>query len=283
MKINYGKKISPPTIETAKAFGSTVEPVLLSGGQGTSYVSGNIVLKPTGGKSGTQWRAEVFSNLPQSAEVRFHRPIKSVNGQWDYDGYVAWTFLKGEHIKGQYSKKLKASHAFHKLLKDIPQPEGLKTPRGSWSTGNWVALGQKEFNYDQEFMDLYNQIKPHLKPLPEDRQLVHSDMGGNFLLDDVLPPAIIDFSGVWAPNGFGEGVMLADAITWEDASSEELEVFKQVPYIEQMAWRGTLTRIAEQAEHIKWFGKEKADAVEAAREFQKAIDYLCKAFSKKTI
>lgn len=273
-KINYGKVIDPPTLETAKAFGSDVEPIPLQGGQGTSYVSGDIVLKPAGGKSGTEWRAEVFSNLPESSEVRFHRPIKSIHGTWEYGGYVAWTFLKGKHAKAQYDKKLKASHEFHKLLKGTQQPEGLKKPRGSWSTGNWVALGQKEFDYDQEFLDLYNQIKPHLKPLPEDRQLVHGDMSGNFLIDKILPPALIDFSGAWAPNGFAEGVMLADAITWENATPEELEVFKQVPNIEQMAWRGALTRIAEQAEHIKWFGKDKADAVEAAREFQKAIDYL---------
>lgn len=278
MKINYGVKIAPPTIEIARAFGSNEEPIPLKGGQNTSYLAGNIVLKPAGGKSGTECRAQVFSSLPESKEVRFHRPIKSIHGDWAYEGYVAWDFLKGEHAKGQYDKKLKASRAFHELLKGVPQPEGLKTPKGSWSNGNWVALDQKEFNYDQEFMDLYNQIKPHLKPLPEDRQLVHGDMYQNFLIDEILPPALIDFSGVWAPNGFAEGIMLADAINWGNATDEELEVFKQVPNIEQMAWRGALTRIAEQAEHIKFFGKEKADAVQEARNLQKVFDYLNKNF-----
>lgn len=278
MKTNYGVKIAPPTIEIARAFGSNVEPVPLKGGQNTSYLAGNIVLKPAGGKSGTEWRAQVFSSLPESREVRFHRPIKSINGDWAHEGYVAWEFLKGEHVKGQYDKKLKASHAFHKLLRGFPQPEGLKTPKGPWSTGNWVALSQLEFDYDQEFMDLYNQIKPHLKPLPEDRQLVHGDMFQNFLLDEILPPALIDFSGVWAPNGFAEGIMLADAINWGNATDEELEVFKQVPNIEQMAWRGALTRIAELAEHIKFFGKEKAEAVKEARNLQKVFDYLNKNF-----
>ncbi len=278
MKMNYGVKISPPTIEIARAFGSNVEPVPLKGGQNTSYLAGNIVLKPAGGKSGTEWRAQVFSSLPESRDVRFNRPIKSIHGDWAHEGYVAWAFLKGEHVKGQYDKKLKASVAFHELLKGVPQPEGLKAPKGPWSTGNWVALGQKEFDYDQEFVDLYNQIKPHLKPLPEDRQLVHGDMYQNFLLDEILPPALIDFSGVWAPNGFAEGIMLADAINWGNATDEELEVFKQVPNIEQMAWRGALTRITEQAEHIKFFGKEKAEAVQEARKFQKVFDYLNQNF-----
>ena len=72
--------------------------------------------------------------------------------------------------------------------------------------------------------------------------------------------------------------MLADAINWGNATIEELEVFKQVPNIEQMAWRGALTRIAELAEHIKWFGMEKADAVQKARNFQKVFDYLNQNF-----
>ena len=160
MKINYGVKIAPPTIEIARAFGSNEEPVQLKGGQNTSYVAGNIVLKPAGGKSGTEWRAQVFSSLPESREVRFHRPVKSIHGDWAHEGYVAWAFLKGEHVKAQYDKKLKASRAFHELLKGVPQPEGLKTPKGPWSTGNWVALGQKEFDYDQEFMDLYKLFYP---------------------------------------------------------------------------------------------------------------------------
>ena len=72
--------------------------------------------------------------------------------------------------------------------------------------------------------------------------------------------------------------LLADAINWGNATDEELEVFKQIPNIEQMAWRGALTRIAELAEHIKFFGKEKADAVQEARKLQKVFDYLNQNF-----
>ena len=35
-----------------------------------------------------------------------------------------------------------------------------------------------------------------------------------------------------------------------------------------------MRRILEQAEHIKWFGKPKEEAVKEARVFQKAIDFL---------
>lgn len=275
MKLDfYGIKIKPPTIYTTEAFGSKEEPVLLAGGQGTAYRSGNIVLKPSEGDDRANWMTNIFSNLVESGEVRFAKPIKSIHGNWIQDGYVAWTFLEGEHVKGQYDKKVKASQKFHNLLKDVPKPNFLNSPDSSWSAANEVVWQEQNISYDQEFMDLVNQIKPKLKPLDAKFQLTHGDLSGNFLIDPNLPLAVIDFSPVWAPNGFAEGVMLADAITWENAEPEDLEVFKEVLNIEQMAWRGILRRILEQAEHIKWFDKDRDQAVEEAREFQKAIDFL---------
>lgn len=187
---------------------------------------------------------------------------------------------RGEHGKGQYDKKLAASEAFHRLMKGIPEPSFLSTPRNSWSAATAVVIEGKGFPYAQEFVDLYNQIKPHLHPLPPDRQLVHGDLSGNFLLDPALPPAIIDFSPAWAPNGFAEGIMLTDIIAWEYAGEKELEVFKKRLDIGDLAWYGVLRRIAEQPEHMKWFGKNKEEAVKEARNFQPVIDFLKKYFSR---
>jgi hypothetical protein len=275
MKVDfYGTKIAPPTLAIAFAFGSNEIPVLLKGGQGTTYRSGNIILKPSEGTEIQKWTAEAYQGLPESSQVRFPRPIKSIRGTWVHESYIALSFLEGEHVKGYYDKKLYASIAFHKLLKAIPKPDFVGLGNNSWSVGDLVAWDKLEFNYDQEFMDLYNQIKPHLKQLNLPEQLVHGDLSGNFLVHPALPVAIIDYSHAWAPNGFAEGIMLADVIAWENASQKDLEVFRQIPNIDQFAWRGILRRITEQAEHIKHFDKDKSQALEEARAFQKAIDYL---------
>jgi len=277
-RIIYGVVAPPPTQVTALAFGSDVEPALIAGGQGTAYRAGNIILKPAGHAEEESWTADLFENLPASPEVRFARPIKSVEGTWIHDHYVAWTFLQGNHVNGQYEKKLAAGKAFHGLLKGIPKPSFLNAPRDSWSAASDVVLERKGFPYDQEFVELYNQIKPHLRPLPSDRQPVHGDLSGNFLLDSSLPPAIIDFTPVWAPNGFAEGIMLADIIAWEHATDDELKAFTNRADIGQLAWYGVLRRIAEQPEHMKWFGKSKEQAVNEARSFLPVIDFLSSIF-----
>lgn len=104
--------------------------------------------------------------------------------------------------------------------------------------------------------------------------MVHGDLSGNFLFEPNLSPAIIDFSPAWAPNGFAEGILFVDALVWENARIEELQNFLTIPNFNQFAWRAILRRIAEQAEHIKWFGLAQSSAIKEARLFQKAIDYL---------
>ena len=282
MKVDSGIIINPPTIETARAFGSETEPVLLPGGFGTSYLAGHIVLKPKEweGEDILNWLSEVFSKLPETKRVRFGKPVKSIHGNWVEDGYVARNFLEGKYIPGKYEEKLKASRELHDLLSNVEKPEFFEAPRHSWSASHAVALGEAPFDYEGEFLELYREIEPYLEPIKNGHRLSHADLAGNFLYHPELPPAIIDFSPTFAPEGFAEGIMLADAITWEDPREEELEVFKKIPNIEQMAWRGALARIAEQAEHIKWFEKERELAVTAAKKYKKAIEYFKKHFGK---
>lgn len=270
----YGKQIEPATVDVARVFGVEAKPRRLESGQGTTFVAGNVILKPAESETAAEWMAEAFAQLPESPTVRFARPVRSIRGAWVYRGYVAWTLLEGEHERGQYDKKLLASEAFHSLLKPIEKPAFLNAPASSWAAADLVATEQRPFKYGHDFMQLYEQIAPRLKPLDAAWQLIHGDISGNFLLHATLQPAIIDFSPAWGPAGLADGIMLADAIVWEDADPAELLPWKSVSNIEQLTWRGVIRRIAEQAEHTKYMGKDMSEAVREARKFRKAIDVL---------
>jgi len=274
----YGKRIAPATQEIAQAFGVPLAPQPLRGGQGTTYRAGNIVLKPADSDAAAQWMAEVFTDLPESSSVRFARPVRSLHGGWVYRDYAAWTFLEGVNEPGQYDVKLSASWQFHALLRGIEKPAFLTTPASSWAAADLVATSQTPFDYGGEFRKLYDRIAPKLRPLDGPFQPVHGDLSGNFLLHPKLPPAIIDFSPAWAPAGFAEGVMLADAIVWEQASPADLRFWRSIPDIQQLAWRGVIRRIAEQAEHIKFLGKDQSEAVNDALAFHQAIDGISALF-----
>ncbi len=75
-------------------------------------------------------------------------------------------------------------------------------------------------------------------------QLVHSDLAGNVLLADGLPPTIIDFSPQWAPAGFRAAILVADALMWHGADASVLAAVQHVAEFPQLLLRSLIFRIA---------------------------------------
>jgi uncharacterized protein (TIGR02569 family) len=278
--IVYGTSLPPPPLAVIEAFGSAGRPEPIAAGQGTAYRAGDLVLKPAEGLASATWLAEAHAMLPESPLVRFARPVQSGDGAWVCGGYVAWTFLEGEHRSGSFEEKLAASHEYHRLLAGLEKPTFLAKPAHSWAAADLVATGVRPFAYDEGFQALYARIAPRLARLERPFQIVHGDLSGNFLLHDRKPPAIIDLSPAWAPGGMAEGIMLADVITWERARQEDLVPWRSLPDMEQLAWRGIVRRIAEQAEHVRFLAKDRNRALEDAREFLVSIEIIRSLFKR---
>ncbi len=278
----YGTRLPPPTPDVVEAFGVRGSPKPIRGGQGTAWRVEDVVLKPAEGLPSATWAAEVFVRLPESPLVRFARPVRARDGAWVSAGYAAWTFLEGEHRNGSYELKLAASREYHRLLAGLEKPGFLETPAQSWAVADLVATGERPFVYDADFMALYAEIAPRLGPPNLPFQVIHGDLSGNFLLHRDRPPAIIDLSPAWAPAGMAEAIMLADVITWESAQPQSLRPWTALPGMERLAWRGIMRRIAEQAEHVKFFGKDRTLALAEAREFRSAIATVGALFSRSS-
>jgi uncharacterized protein (TIGR02569 family) len=264
----------------AEAFGAAGSPRRISGGQGTTYRIGDIVLKPAEGLAAATWMAEVHDRLPDSPLVRFARPVRAMDGGWVAAGYAAWTFLEGELRGREYERKLEASLEYHRLLASVGKPGFLDAPASSWAAADLVATGERPFAYDEPFMALYAELAPRLRPLNLPFQVIHGDLSGNFLLCEGSAPAVIDLSPAWAPARMAEGIMLADVITWENAEPHALCPWMSLPEMEQFAWRGIVRRIAEQAEHVRFIGKDRNQAVADAREFRRAIEMVSALFAR---
>ncbi|MEU4497731.1 hypothetical protein AB0F96_30935 [Streptomyces sp. NPDC023998] len=76
---------APPT-SVLRAFGATEAPVLLPGGPGSAWLSGELVLKPTALPQETVWRAGVLCHLPEVTGFRVARPVPSADGSWAAHG-----------------------------------------------------------------------------------------------------------------------------------------------------------------------------------------------------
>lgn len=214
-----------PTGRTLRAFGLTEVPTPLPGGQGTSWVSGGVVLKPVTSPEFQDWLGSVLGGIPDDG-FRLARAVPTRDGGWTFEGWSATYKLAGvapDHARNPaWQEILQAGRSFHRATAGLPQPEFLagtdswwsRADRRAWS-GDWgtvsPALARLVARLHQPGLDL------------GPAQVVHGDLTMNVLLEPGRAPAIIDVSPYWRPPAYAEGVVLADALCWHGAPGSLLD------------------------------------------------------------
>jgi uncharacterized protein (TIGR02569 family) len=220
----YSPSVNRPVpAKVLRAFGVD-SPLPLSGGQGTSWRAGGLVLKPEGGPA-YEWLAHELSNL-QPDGVRISAPVRTVDGEWVCDGWSAKQWVEGSHPDfrqpSTWSDIIQAGRAFHRMVRHLPRPDSLTARTGPWATADRVAWGDQPSHLRQEFAEVARLLQHASRPLGPS-QIVHGDLTGNVLFAPGAPPAVIDISPYWRPPEYAEGVVIADALCWHGASASVLQ------------------------------------------------------------
>ncbi len=236
-------RVPPPAV--LDAFGASAPPNRLPGGQGTTYRSGNVVLKPAFSLEEAHWVAYVYSTVNQQG-FTVPRPVATRAGDWVFGGWTAWRFLEGDIIeKGCYGERLKASRAFHRALKAYRRPGFLDHRNDSWSQADRVVWEGQAWNPRPKVAEVYARLQRLAKPLSLKEQLVHGDISGNMLFSPGKPLAVIDFSPYWRPAAFAEAVFVVDAVLWEGASWNVATLAGSGETFFQLLVRAAMRRLAE--------------------------------------
>lgn len=75
-------------------------------------------------------------------------------------------------------------------------------------------------------------------------QIVHSDLSGNILFDDVFAPLIIDFSPKIAPVEYAEAILIIDCIAWQGSPMSHLKEFMNTEFRQEMVIRALIFRLS---------------------------------------
>jgi len=223
------------------AFRAAGRPVSLSGGQGISWVAGDVVLKPAElDPEELEWQARIYGQV-RRAGFRLARPRLAADGSRCVDGWYATEYVTGQHEERRWAEIIAVGERFHEALRGFPRPSFLDRRSSPWAIGDRVAWGElpaSEFRHVRHLPELVCALRPVTAP----SQLIHGDLTGNVLFDSQEPPAVIDFSPYWRPTAYASAIVIADALVWEGADIRVLDAVSHLDDFGQYLARALIFR-----------------------------------------
>jgi uncharacterized protein (TIGR02569 family) len=233
--------LAPPAAVLAQ-FGITGRPEPLSGGQGTAWRAGAVVLKPLDmSAEALRWQADVLNSLPCDG-FRVAAPLRSRDGELVVDGWTAWPLLAGTH-EPRWHDILAVGVRFHRALASLERPAAVLDARDdAWARADRIAWGEEEAGRFGEVPEVAHLVAARV-PIDASSQVIHGDLSGNVLFADGLAPAVIDVSPYWRPADYASAIVVVDAVLWYDAEPELLSSVARAENGAQLLVRALLFRL----------------------------------------
>jgi hypothetical protein len=255
------------------AFNLEGEMEALSGGQNTSIRIKNVVLKPVDDNlQYCEWCLSTFSEIDPHG-YRLSKPIKSNYGTFIYKGWCCMQYEPGKHRKGDLKDKIEISRLLHHDLenscyKELPKADSV------WAKAHLIAWQREKLPHNisgQAIKTLEELLVTVSLRECYNVQVVHSDLLGNILFDDILNPLIIDFSPTIAPVEYAEAILVCDSIAWEGSSISEIELICHTEFNIEMIIRAIIFRLSVAA---IFAGDDSDEFISEYQNFKPIIDYI---------
>jgi uncharacterized protein (TIGR02569 family) len=233
----------PPPAEVLAAFGVAAPVHPLEGGQGRSWLAGDVVLKPVDEQPEHAWVCEVTAGW-RCEEVDVPRPLRAGSG-WVVEGWGAQTRMPGATaVLAEDPDWFRTVHvAFHRAVADLPRPGFLDTRDDAWAYGDRVAWEEAPPVGGAGTRALQQRASDRLEPVDLPVQVVHGDLGGNVLRHGDRA-TVIDWPPYWRPADWALAVTVTDAVCWDGADESLLDLGSTREQWAQLLLRAALYRLA---------------------------------------
>jgi uncharacterized protein (TIGR02569 family) len=230
----------PPT-DVLDLFAVPEDPRPLQGGQGHSFVAGDLVLSPGRDAATCAWLNPVLARLAVELDttkpraLRIAMPIPSRDGRWVVDGWGASRYEPDTHPCRDLGVLVATGRLLHARLASAQPspPDGIRDRTDRWAHAERAAFdATTAHGADLEAPGGRGTPLAYAGPLVADLvrqlddadlgpdQLVHADLAGNVLLDAHGTPVVIDVAPYWRPALWAEAVCILDAVLWHGADAD---------------------------------------------------------------
>jgi uncharacterized protein (TIGR02569 family) len=227
------------------AFNCAGAPKRLHGGQGSSFLVGDVVLKPVRPEDGEryEWAGEILCRLSGDG-FRVAVPLKAASGRFAHAGWGATRYEPGQDVRGRWAEKLAVCRAFHQALHALMAPP-MPVASNRWAQALQIAWQERDLPQPvhPDIRQMIVRVFDRYEPIKRSTQIIHSDLCSNILFADGLAPLVIDFSPAHGAPEFAEAILVADAIAWEEAPAELLNALPNAFDYRQMLLRAVNFRV----------------------------------------
>jgi uncharacterized protein (TIGR02569 family) len=231
-----------PSRQVLAGFGLSGPLTPLPGGQRRSWRAGSAVLKPADmDATAVAWQSQVLRAIDGHAAFRVSPPLPAEDGRWVVSGWTAWRWEPGHRLPRHWPQIVRAGHHLHSALAGVPVPPWLADRTDAWAIGDRVAWGEVPAEHYSGVKHLA-ELAAALRPVSGVPQLVHGDLTGNVLFAADRPPLIIDLSPYRRPPQFAAAVVVADALVFEGAAPDVVDVLGDDPDAVQYLLRALIFR-----------------------------------------
>ena len=160
------------------------------------------------------WTQDVLSRIEEDG-FRVARPLRTANGDWVEDGWIASEFIEGlRPAAPDWDLVIDAGLRFGEAAErvrtsDIPP----RTHR--WAVADRVAWDEDDAELRPDALDVFEKLCTLRADAPaEERTFCHGDLTGNVFVDPAGVPVMLDVSPYLRPGRWAEAVVVADALLW---------------------------------------------------------------------
>lgn len=258
--------------EIFDSFNLEGEVIPIIGGQNTSVRVKNTVLKPTEDAIHAEVLLTIIDSI-QPKGYRLSKPVKSNKGTFVSHGWMCTQFEPGHEVIGYVKEKLQVARLFHQDL-SIINFNDLPFTNNPWSRAHKVAWQVTELPTETHF-EIRQIIKELLLKVRLKEyytcQIVHADLSGNILFDEVLSPLIIDFSPTVAPVEYAEAILVCDCIAWQGSKVSDIDMLLNNEFNNEMIIRAVVFRLTVEA---IFSGNDLNRFIQQYVLFKPIIDYI---------